>query len=94
MKDRSQSAAASGAAVASKIKSRRASEPVALGSEDDSDAEVEPVPEKKKKRKRSTEEVNQELQEVQKAKNVGASRLTVRFHRSSRVAPPLTLALP
>ncbi|ORY89392.1 hypothetical protein BCR35DRAFT_350384 [Leucosporidium creatinivorum] len=82
VKDRTQPAKAVGAAAASKVKSSSRKSKRQRGSDDgkDGSSEVEqPAPEsRKKKRKASNADLNKELQDGHKAKNVGTSRLTLK----------------
>lgn len=83
IKDRTQSARATGAAAAAKLKastSRKKSKKTAEADDGDETASaVEEDDRKKKKRRASNEEVNRHVQDVHKAKNVGGSRLTVSY---------------
>lgn len=78
VKDRTQPAKAVGVAAASRVKSSHRKSKRQRGSDEEASTEEQPAPEpKKKKRKASNAELNKELQDGHKAKNVGTSRLTV-----------------
>lgn len=80
VKDHTQPAKAVGAAAASKVKSSHRKSKRQRGSDEEaSSEEQQPAPETKEKkhRKASNADLNKELQDGHKAKNVGASRLTV-----------------
>lgn len=82
VKDRSQSAGATGAAAGAKLKAstsrRKKSKRDEAGSQGEQSEEVEEIERpKRKKGKASNVEINRVLQSVDKPKNVGGSRLTV-----------------
>lgn len=90
VKNRNQSATAVGAAAAAKVKASHRSSKRLKGDNPDepaSDAESTSPKPKKKKRKASNEDINKDLQDVKKAKNVGASRLTVRLGLDTMTGP-------